>query len=157
MTNFSKSVPFYAKKDWTKRERFNERFATDSFVEVNGVRYIQDEEADMRAFRQHEARERNRQRREFVSECVYVAASELILATNAPVTAPEINEAVTIDHINLVRSRWGDGLMPDNPDDIKVKDVRWAMAQPRGLELFKRQRPKGSQHVSWTRQGAHLD
>jgi hypothetical protein len=112
-----------------KRERFNKHFASDSFVVIGGVRYIQDEEADMRQLQRMERRRKERQARDQKYERIIERCKGLLFRYSC--------DAFTIrNQCYLV------GL------DVEVKDVRNAMKSPEALHLFQRVRaPSG--RIEW--------
>jgi len=112
-----------------KRERFNKHFASDSFVEINGVRYIQDEEADMRQLRYHQRKREERKARDQKYERIIERCKGLLFRYSC--------DAQTIrNQCYLV------GI------DVEVKDVRNAMKSPEALHLFQRVRaPNG--RIEW--------
>lgn len=129
-------------------------------VEIKGVRYIVDEEADMRVLRNHEARQRKRAEREFKCAVVFLAAEMGFRETGEPVNAQDVLDVITGKATLADRDPDGPNLVdrvlkawpretPRAPHAISVADVRYAMAQPKGLEWFKRVRPKPRQRVCW--------
>jgi len=104
-----------------KGERFNKYFASDSFVEINGVRYIQDEEADMRALRYTVRKRKERKERDQKHALIIKRCKGLLRHYHC--------DAQTIAaQCQIV------GL------DVEVKDVRSAMKSPEALALFRRTR-----------------
>ena len=104
-----------------KGERFNKYFASDSFVEINGVRYIQDEEADMRQLRNYLRRREERKARDQKHALIIERCKGLLRHYHC--------DAQTIAAQCQVV-----GL------DVEVKDVRSAMRSPEALALFRRTR-----------------
>jgi hypothetical protein len=90
---------------------------------VNGVRYIVDEDADMQSFRNLKRRKARANARSKKADSVYSAAFQMLKGSPSAVTAPDIAQELT--HL-------------DPTLDVSVADVRWAMAQPAALQMFKR-------------------
>ena len=102
---------------------------SDTFVLVDGVRYIQDEEADMRQLRYHLRKREERKAREEKYALIIKRCKGLLFRYHC--------DAFTIkDQCHLV------GL------EVEVKDVRNAMKSPEALHLFQRVRaPNG--RIEW--------
>ena len=102
---------------------------SDTFKVIDGVRYIQDEEADMRQLRYHLRGRKERQARDEKYALILERCKGLLFRCHC--------DAFTIrNQCYLV------GL------DVEVKDVRNAMKSPEALHLFQRVRaPNG--RIEW--------
>jgi len=106
-----------------------EHVASDSFVEINGVRYIQDEEADMRQLRNILRKREERKARDQKYELIIERCKGLLV--RHPCDAFTIKK-----QCHLV------GL------EVEVKDVRGAMKSPEALHLFQGLR-EGNGRIKW--------